>query len=256
MLDYALDALIEARMKRKFAKTSRPRREASASRPSASKPSRSKPNAMQAPATEPPDSRRRPRSRHIPNAIKRAVVERDGMRCSFVDGRGTRCTATSRLEFHHHDPFAKGGAHNLSNVSLLCRAHNRHAAHRDYGVMMERYQRPPDRVREPRSHYRVSPERLDPGRDCEAATVRASVGEADNQVSRSRRGCLATRASSRGSYGAMSFGGERNHAQYLVTCGVYFSWRPTTCARFRKTTATTKFTDQTVSGFRRQSIEN
>lgn len=204
VLDHALDALIEARMKRKFAKTSRPRREASASNPS-----RSKPNATQAPTTEPSDSARsaaesrsafgpsispatssasrcgdsksrsgssiprtgdskqpsaehtsdprpRPRSRHIPNAVKRAVVERDGMRCSFVDEEGCRCTATSQLEFHHHDPFAKGGAHSVSNVSLLCRAHNGHAACRDYGPMMERYGRPPDGVRERRAHYGVA----------------------------------------------------------------------------------------------------
>lgn len=208
VLDHALDALIEVRMKRKFAKTSRPRRDGrhstSKSRSGSGLRSRSgsesrfgpefesgspaeqeqftsgvgseaqaglesKSTTTRASQIDAFDSgqltpvvshadvrgRAGPRSRHIPNAIKRAVVDRDGMRCSYVDEQGERCTATSPLEFHHHDPFAKGGAHSVSNVSLVCRAHNGHAARRDYGRMMERYQKPPGRVRERRAHYRV-----------------------------------------------------------------------------------------------------
>lgn len=176
VLDHALDALIEVRMKRKFAKTSRPRRKlppaqshsptpsavesepkSVSDEPSISRgtPSSARPDDSKQPAAE-SNPQNRPRSRHIPNAIKRAVVERDGMRCSFVDEEGCRCTATSQLEFHHHAPFAKGGVHSVDNVSLLCRAHNGHAAHRDYGGIMERYRRPPDCVRERRGCYRVA----------------------------------------------------------------------------------------------------
>ena len=32
-----------------------------------------------------------PSSRHIPAAVKRAVCERDGDQCTFVDGDGRRC---------------------------------------------------------------------------------------------------------------------------------------------------------------------
>ena len=44
-------------------------------------------------------------SRHIPDAIKRKVYERDAGRCTFVDERGRRCPATGNLEFEHVDGF-------------------------------------------------------------------------------------------------------------------------------------------------------
>jgi hypothetical protein len=72
-------------------------------------------------------------ARHIPAAIRRAVRERDGDRCRFVDAAGRRCTARYDLEFHHRRPFGHGGAHSLDNVSLVCRAHNVHLAEVDYG---------------------------------------------------------------------------------------------------------------------------
>jgi 5-methylcytosine-specific restriction endonuclease McrA len=72
-------------------------------------------------------------SRHIPAAVRRAVYERDGGRCRFVDEQGRRCTAREGLEFHHRHPFGHGGEHSVANVSLQCRAHNRHLAEVDYG---------------------------------------------------------------------------------------------------------------------------
>jgi 5-methylcytosine-specific restriction endonuclease McrA len=74
------------------------------------------------------------RSRYIPAHVRRQVVERDGWRCSFVDANGRRCTETGGLEFHHQTPFAKGGEHTAQQISLFCRAHNDHAAVRDYGA--------------------------------------------------------------------------------------------------------------------------
>jgi hypothetical protein len=72
------------------------------------------------------------RSRYIPVAIRRAVWERDGGRCSFVDATsGRRCTETGWLEFHHHEPFARGGGHQTANLSLMCKAHNVHIARRE-----------------------------------------------------------------------------------------------------------------------------
>jgi hypothetical protein len=51
-----------------------------------------------------------PASRHIPAAVRRAVHQRDGGRCTYQDARGRRCTARDRLEFHHHrQPFGRGG---------------------------------------------------------------------------------------------------------------------------------------------------
>lgn len=73
-------------------------------------------------------------TRHVPAAVRRAVRERDGERCGFVDGQGRRCTARERLEFHHRHPYGLGGSHELANVGLLCRAHNAHVAEADYGL--------------------------------------------------------------------------------------------------------------------------
>ena len=80
----------------------------------------------------------RPASRHIPAAVRRAVHERDGGRCRFVDDQGRRCSERTRVEFHHRHPFAMGGDHGLGNVSLLCPTHNRHLAEHDYGRVVIR----------------------------------------------------------------------------------------------------------------------
>jgi hypothetical protein len=74
-----------------------------------------------------------PTSRRIPAAVRRAVRERDGGRCRFVDATGRRCSEQRRLEFHHRHPFSMGGDHSPGNVSLMCPAHNRYLAERDYG---------------------------------------------------------------------------------------------------------------------------
>ena len=71
-------------------------------------------------------------SRHIPVAIRRAVRQRDGDRCRFVDAQGRRCTERRRLEFHHRHPVGYGGGHSIENIALLCRLcrgrHKRHYA--------------------------------------------------------------------------------------------------------------------------------
>jgi 5-methylcytosine-specific restriction endonuclease McrA len=74
-----------------------------------------------------------PRSRHIPAPVRRAVWQRDRAQCTFVDGSGQRCPARELLELHHEAPFARGGDHDLSNVRLLCRSHNRYQAELDFG---------------------------------------------------------------------------------------------------------------------------
>jgi hypothetical protein len=74
-----------------------------------------------------------PASRRIPAAVRRAVHERDGDRCRYVDDQGRRCSARDRLEFHHRHPFGMGGDHSPGNIRLLCSIHNRYLAERDYG---------------------------------------------------------------------------------------------------------------------------
>jgi hypothetical protein len=84
----------------------------------------------------------KPASRHIPAAVRRAVHERDGGRCRFVDEQGRRCTARHDLEFHHRHPLAMGGDHSPQGIALACKAHNLYLAEVDYGrAAMARHRR-------------------------------------------------------------------------------------------------------------------
>jgi hypothetical protein len=88
-----------------------------------------------------------PSSRHIPAAIRRAVSERDGGQCRYVDAEGRRCPERDRLEFHHRRPFGLGGGHSVVNVGLMCRAHNVYMAECDYGKeAMARHRHAPSRT--------------------------------------------------------------------------------------------------------------
>jgi hypothetical protein len=97
-----------------------------------------------------------PTSRHIPAAVKRAASERDRNQCTFVDAHSRRCTERNGLEFHHHQPFGRGGDHSLENIHLMCPAHNGYLAERDYGKeVMERYRRSGSCAREPAPVYAI-----------------------------------------------------------------------------------------------------
>ena len=79
-------------------------------------------------------------TRHIPDAIKREVYERDGGRCAFVSEEGRRCEERGGLEFEHTEGFARTGRHAVEALKLFCRAHNQYAADALYGrdFMQER----------------------------------------------------------------------------------------------------------------------
>ena len=87
--------------------------------------------ATDAPRTSGPDVA--PDSRTIPAAVRRGVEERDERQCTWVSPDGKRCESTHMLEFHHKEPFARGGAATLDNITLYCRAHNQHQARVDFG---------------------------------------------------------------------------------------------------------------------------
>jgi hypothetical protein len=72
-------------------------------------------------------------SRSIPAPVRRAVYQRAGGRCAFVDAGGRRCDARSWLEFHHRHPQGYGGDRTPDNISLLCKSHNMYLAEIDYG---------------------------------------------------------------------------------------------------------------------------
>ncbi len=75
-----------------------------------------------------------PDPRRIPRAVRRAVFERDGGRCTFTGANGRRCESRWRLELDHIQPVAKGGESTAANLRLRCRTHNRHAAERAFGA--------------------------------------------------------------------------------------------------------------------------
>ncbi len=105
VLERALDAVIAQVKKTKLAATTSPRRQSS------------KPVAG---------------SRHIPAPVKRAVVERDGNRCTFVSDEGRRCSETAFLEFHHQRPHALGGLPTVNNMTFRCGPHNGWEGERDF----------------------------------------------------------------------------------------------------------------------------
>ncbi len=70
------------------------------------------------------------RPRTIPLDLRRAVWRRYDGRCAFLASGGKRCSARAFLEFHHVDPFARGGRSTVMNLELRCRAHNAYEAER------------------------------------------------------------------------------------------------------------------------------
>ncbi len=67
-----------------------------------------------------------PRGRHIPKALRDAVMIRDQGRCQFVGGGGRKCHSQHNLQIDHIQPVAKGGRTELENLRILCANHNRH----------------------------------------------------------------------------------------------------------------------------------
>lgn len=105
IFDRALDALLNAVEKSKWARVDHPRQ----ARPKGGD------------------------TRHIPSSVKREVWKRDESRCAFAGSDG-RCSETSFLEFHHVVPYARGGKATSENIELRCRAHNAHEAGKEFGL--------------------------------------------------------------------------------------------------------------------------
>jgi hypothetical protein len=117
IIEAAVTEKLERLEARRFATTSRPRKDLSTTDTS-------------------------PSSRCIPAAVRRAVHERDGGRCRYVDASGRRCEARHHLEYHHIHPFGLGGDHRPDNIRLMCAQHNAYLAEHDYGrEAMTRFRR-------------------------------------------------------------------------------------------------------------------
>jgi hypothetical protein len=64
------------------------------------------------------------RTRTAPPALRRAILHRDGNRCS-ADG----CDSRHRLQIHHIQPWSQGGATNPDNLIALCWFHHQVVIH-------------------------------------------------------------------------------------------------------------------------------
>ncbi len=140
LFEMALDAFLFAKKKQRFGVGRKPKARKAAAVPKAEGPAKAavevseqerqdeQGDAVAEGPLEPTD-----RSRAIPAEVKRAMVERDGLRCSY-QGPAGRCRERRRLEFHHHEPFAVGGAHSADNLSLVCQAHNQLIARQELGA--------------------------------------------------------------------------------------------------------------------------
>ena len=65
--------------------------------------------------------------------LRAEVLERDGQQCTFVADDGTRCTCRKGLQIDHIQPWSVGGATELSNLRVVCFAHNQLLARKYFG---------------------------------------------------------------------------------------------------------------------------
>ncbi|MEI9937456.1 MAG: HNH endonuclease [Pseudomonadota bacterium] len=114
VIERALDVALAEVEKRRFAKTNRPRA--------------SRLNFVQTKSRGANAKRD-----HVPNAVLRAIAERDGLQCTYRGANGCRCTARAFLQVHHGWPWARGGEETRENLRLLCASYNQLLAERDFG---------------------------------------------------------------------------------------------------------------------------
>jgi 5-methylcytosine-specific restriction endonuclease McrA len=105
VMNRALEALVRDLARKKFAATSRPRKQAAGTK-------------------DPQD---------VSAAVKREVWIRDRGRCAYIARDGRRCGARAFLEFHHLIARARGGPATVENIELRCRNHNDYEAERVFG---------------------------------------------------------------------------------------------------------------------------
>jgi len=137
VIERALDVALEKVQRQRFAETGRPRIRRAGVAQASSGPATvgaDRPPSPESAVIAESDAAPRRRRVRAPNAVLREIVKRDGLQCSYVGANGCRCTARGFLEVHHEWPWACGGGETVDNLRLLCAAHNRLLAERDFGV--------------------------------------------------------------------------------------------------------------------------
>jgi hypothetical protein len=104
-----------------------------------------------------------PRSKHIPRAVRREVMARDGYQCTFMGPEGNRCPERGRLQLEHYPvPAGCGGASTTDNLRVRCAAHNLLAAEHFYGrdLILNKIAAPRAEVSVPKNQTSRGPERV------------------------------------------------------------------------------------------------
>ncbi len=74
----------------------------------------------------------------------RALIRRDGYKCSYVDPKsGKNCDSKFALQIDHRIPWASGGKTELSNLRFLCRGHHSRISFLQFGENAQYFVRPP-----------------------------------------------------------------------------------------------------------------
>lgn len=74
-------------------------------------------------------------ARSIPSALRVQVWQRDAGRCTYrAPGSPQACGSRDLVQIDHIHPVALGGKNELSNLRLLCAAHNRARAEETFGA--------------------------------------------------------------------------------------------------------------------------
>lgn len=71
---------------------------------------------------------------HIPHEVRREVLIRDGLQCTFTAPDGRRCSARAFLELDHEHAWALGGPNTPDNLRVLCAHHNALHAEQCFGT--------------------------------------------------------------------------------------------------------------------------
>ncbi|MFO0583434.1 MAG: hypothetical protein U0229_14280 [Anaeromyxobacter sp.] len=69
----------------------------------------------------------------VPDAVRRAVLERDGYRCRFGEEEGHRCEATENLTMEHRDGALVTGSSTVDELLTYCFPHNLYVAVLKFG---------------------------------------------------------------------------------------------------------------------------
>src|SRR5206468_1786248 len=119
--------------------------------------------------------------RHIPAAVKRAVDQRDGRRCTFVSDAGHRCESRTLLQYDHIHPVARGGTATVENIRLRCRTHNQFEAEQAFGTgFMDSRREEARRVRTHRVAQAAATRAAEPhAAAADAARARAAISAAE-----------------------------------------------------------------------------